>query len=210
MTGLKGSDDGRGPDARRRQRREKMLDAAEALFLELGFGRATLSAVVSRSGGSLATLYDEFGNKQSLLHAVVARMRDEGLKDLNEAEGNGASPRQVLGDLAVRFHTFAMAPRTLAFMRIVIAYSLENPEFGREFDRDMRVHILERVAAKLDAWSDAGQARVDDSTAAAELYFASIMCNAPIKAMMGVAPEATDRAVLDQRLEPFLQHFRIA
>lgn len=210
MTGLKSSEERRNPDARRQQRREKILDAAEALFLESGFERATLAGVVARSGGSLATLYDEFGNKQNLLHAVVARMRDEGLKDFNDADEREISPRELLSDLAARFHAFAMAPRTISFMRIVIPHSLDDSKFGREFDRDMRENIVECVAAKLDEWTKSRRAQVDDAEAAAELFFASIMCNAPLKSMMGVPPEPTDRAVLDQRLKPFFEHYRIA
>src|SRR3546814_3108340 len=49
---------------RRQDRRKAILDAAESLFLDQGFDRVSLAAVVGQSGGSLATLYELFGNKQ--------------------------------------------------------------------------------------------------------------------------------------------------
>src|SRR3546814_5445337 len=65
-----------GPSPRER-RHEAILDAAEALFIEQGYDRTSLAEIVRRSGGSLATLYELFGNKQGLLHAIAIRWRDE-------------------------------------------------------------------------------------------------------------------------------------
>ena len=58
-------------------RHEAILDAAETLFIEQGYDRTSLAEIVRRSGGSLATLYELFGNKQGLLHAIAIRWRDE-------------------------------------------------------------------------------------------------------------------------------------
>src|SRR3546814_1994530 len=62
---------------RRQDRRKAILDAAESLFLDQGFDRVSLAAVVGQSGGSLATLYELFGNKQGLLRAVIERGEQE-------------------------------------------------------------------------------------------------------------------------------------
>lgn len=61
-----------GPSPRER-RQSAILDAAESLFLEQGYDRTSLAEIVKRSGGSLATLYELFGNKQGLLHAIATR-----------------------------------------------------------------------------------------------------------------------------------------
>ena len=53
-----------------------MIEAAESLFLEQGYDTTSLAAIVKRSGGSLATLYELFGNKQGLLRAII-ELRDE-------------------------------------------------------------------------------------------------------------------------------------
>ena len=186
-----------------------MLDAAEELFLEQGFERTTLSAVVARSGGSLATLYAEFGNKQQLLRAVVARGREEGIGDLLDFGDGGESPREQLRIAAQRFHAFLMTPKTLAFARMVIAHSLAHPGFGLAFHNDVRVRLVERLAAVFERWTEEGRARIPDAVPAAELYFSSVLCDAPVKAMMGVPPEPTDPAVLNRRLQPFFEHFQI-
>ena len=55
------------PNPKREARRDAMLDAALELFLERGYGAISLTDVVKRSGGSLATLYELFGGKLGLL-----------------------------------------------------------------------------------------------------------------------------------------------
>lgn len=210
MTVSKGSDQKRSSDIRRGERCAAMIDAAEALFLERGFENTPLSAIVARSGGSLATLYDEFGGKQKLLHAVAARRRDEALKDLHGLDPESVSPRELLLQFARRFHAFVMAPRTIALTRVIIAQSLGDAAFGQAFYRDMHLDLIERLAGTFRDWNEQAKAAIPDAALAAELYFASILCNAPMKAMMGLPPEETDEHVLDARLGPFLQHFQIA
>src|SRR3546814_8551563 len=116
---------------RREDRRQAILDAAESLFLEQGYERVSVNAIVQRSGGSLATVYDLFGNKHGLLYAVVDRARDEGLKGVEDIYAQDSRPGAILRELALRYHAFATAPRSPALMRLVIAQSLTDPEFGR-------------------------------------------------------------------------------
>src|SRR3546814_8686691 len=61
----------------RERRQSAILDAAESLFLEQGYERTSLAEIVKRSGGSLATLYELFVNKQGLLRAIATRWCDE-------------------------------------------------------------------------------------------------------------------------------------
>lgn len=53
--------------------REKILDAAEALFVELGFQGTSLRAIACAADVNLAATHYHFGSKQGLLAAVVQR-----------------------------------------------------------------------------------------------------------------------------------------
>ena len=205
------SDPGEGAraDGRREGRRQAILDAAESLFLEQGYAGASLAAIVRRSGGSLATVYEMFGSKYGLLHAVVARSRDEGMKGLDETARALDSAADILRLVAYRHHEYLMSPRTIAFVRVVIDGSLRDPDFGREFYCDVHLSFVEHLAGMFREWTAAGKARIDEPHAAAELYIATVMCDAPIKAMLGQPPEPTDRATINWRLAPFLEHFKV-
>jgi AcrR family transcriptional regulator len=54
-----------------RQTRRLIVAAARDLFLEIGYPATTLAAAASRAGVSVQTVYFQFGNKRSLLKAVV-------------------------------------------------------------------------------------------------------------------------------------------
>ena len=57
--------------------RQRILDAAEELFLERGYEKTTLSAIGERCGISYGSIPWHFGNKAGLLYAVVTRIANE-------------------------------------------------------------------------------------------------------------------------------------
>src|SRR5215470_10377945 len=63
------------------ERRQAFLDAARDVFLEKGYASATIDEVVARAGGSKATVYSLFENKEGLFAALVAEAAEE-LADL--------------------------------------------------------------------------------------------------------------------------------
>ena len=197
-------------NARREDRRQAVLVAAEALFLEHGFERISVNTIVRRSGGSLATFYDMFGNKHGLLRAVVDQATDEELKGLEDIYSEEAKPSGTLRKLASRYYAFATAPRMLALMRLVIGQSLADPEFGSQFNHDLQLRFSTHLAEAFARWTAEGKARIDFPLEAADLYFAIVMCNAPFRAMFGIVPEPTDADMLERRLAPFLAYYHIA
>ena len=58
---------------RSRQRVERILDAAAAIFTETGYEAATTEAIAARAGTSIGSLYQFFPNKRALFGAIAAR-----------------------------------------------------------------------------------------------------------------------------------------
>ena len=197
-------------ESRRELRCNAILDAAEALFSERGFERTPLSAVVARSGGSLSTLYDEFGNKQNLLLAVVNRVREQAFSDFQEEDLICETPGALLIRFALRFHAYAMSARTVSMMRVVIAHSLNDPEFGRTFHDDMFNRVTARLAARFRQWACEGKADFQDPDLSVDVYLHSFLAHAPVATLMGMPAESTDPDTIIARLQPFLAYHRIA
>ena len=68
----------RSPTATRRQARgqrriDQLLDAADTVFAEIGYERATTNAICAQAGVSPGTLYQFFPNKQAIAEALAAR-----------------------------------------------------------------------------------------------------------------------------------------
>lgn len=59
--------------ARSRARVDAILDAADAVFLEMGYAAATTNHVAARAGTSIGSLYRFFPDKEALLVALAAR-----------------------------------------------------------------------------------------------------------------------------------------
>jgi AcrR family transcriptional regulator len=67
----------RPPKQRRsRESYERVLAAAHELLEENGFEGFTVKQVADRSGASVGAIYERFGNKETLLRAVHARLMD--------------------------------------------------------------------------------------------------------------------------------------
>ena len=75
----------------RDSRREAILDAAEAVFLEVGFSAASMSMIAARVGGSKGTLYNYFKSKDELFAAYIDRhcvWQQQGMADLLSGDGD--------------------------------------------------------------------------------------------------------------------------
>jgi AcrR family transcriptional regulator len=60
------------PEAGRAElRRAAFLEAARDVFLEFGYEQANMAEIVRRAGGSLSTLYAQFGGKKGLFEAMI-------------------------------------------------------------------------------------------------------------------------------------------
>jgi AcrR family transcriptional regulator len=58
----------------RAARREKLLDAAQAVFLQAGLQAATMEAIAAQGGVSKVTLYGYFSDKDAAFHGVAVRL----------------------------------------------------------------------------------------------------------------------------------------
>ena len=194
----------------RERRQSAILDAAESLFLEQGYERTSLAEIVKRSGGSLATLYELFGNKQGLLHAIATRWCDEAmLRSIEDDATRELSNVETLKAYAHRQSELMESPRAVALMRMLISESLRDREFASQIYRDLHLPALADLTGLFAAWSAAGEAEIDDPEAAAQLFFDIVVGDSMLNTLMGIEEKWLDHDQIDWRLQPFLSHFKI-
>jgi AcrR family transcriptional regulator len=119
------------------ERRERLLDAAESVFLESGYGAASMDDIARRAGMSKKTLYRVFDTKELLFAAVIAGRRAvlDAMMSGDEFSGR-ESPEKVLRSYLGKLARFVLAPRQAALYRLVIAESLRTPELAHAFYRE--------------------------------------------------------------------------
>jgi AcrR family transcriptional regulator len=92
-----------GPASTRRQARgqrriDQLLDAADTVFAQIGYERATTNAICAHAGVSPGTLYQFFPNKQAIAEALAARYLDR-LPETHRVAFDVASAHGPLADL---------------------------------------------------------------------------------------------------------------
>ena len=134
-------------------RRQAILDAAWEVFLERGYAGATIDAVVERAGGSKATVYAQFGNKEGLFVALVMSGAQDFAASIEAAASAGTTFAETLHEIGRRFLGLVLAPERVALYRLVVAESGRLPEVGDIFYRtgpqSVQAHLAEffRAAA---------------------------------------------------------------
>src|SRR5499426_293454 len=81
--------------------RTRILDAAEELFMQHGFGGTSMRLLTSRAGVNLAAVNYHFGSKDALIEAVFRRRLDpmnaERIAELERLEGtSNLSPESII------------------------------------------------------------------------------------------------------------------
>ncbi len=127
-------------------RRRAILDAAWQVFLERGFAGATIDAVVERAGGSKATVYAQFGNKEGLFVALVMGGAQDFAASIDAAAAAGTTFEETLREIGRRYLGLVLAPERVALYRLVVAESGRLPEVGDIFFRSGPQSVVAHVA----------------------------------------------------------------
>ncbi|MFF0526820.1 TetR/AcrR family transcriptional regulator [Nocardia amikacinitolerans] len=158
-------------------KRAAILSAARELFLADGFDRSSVDAVATRAGVSKRTVYDYFGDKQTLLQAVVdtvgqslittiRRTLDDTLTDLAET----ADLEEALVTFSMRIATEMLGSAEYATLqRLVRAESSHLPQSGYN---PMADTPDEAIAERFAAIAAAGLLDVPDPRLAADQFLA--------------------------------------
>lgn len=114
-------------------RRQAFLEAAREVFLDQGYEAASVNDVVRLAGGSLATLYSQFGNKEGLFLAVVQDQHDRVLASMAPSNVDDLSLEDGLYRIGEQFVRAILAKDGLAFFRITIGEGRKFPELVQRY-----------------------------------------------------------------------------
>lgn len=106
-----------------------ILDAAQHLFYDQGFDETSLAMIINKAGGSRRSIYDEFGNKQGLLMAVVQRqvkVQSETLTSINR----DIPAKEALYQVCYKFVQGMLSPALISLFRLVVQQVVKFPELG--------------------------------------------------------------------------------
>ncbi len=107
---------------------EKILHAALAVFLEVGFERANLEKVAARAGVTKPTIYSHFGSKVGLLKAVAQQQAQQVIAQFSPCLKSTGNVRRDLTGFAKSFLANMLGPDAMRVHRFAIVEAMTHPE----------------------------------------------------------------------------------
>lgn len=197
-----------GAPGRREKRRQAILDAARAVFLEQGYGATSLNDIVSVSGGSLATLYDLFGGKAGLFQEMIEQECENFFGGLRAEDLDDHPLREALRVVARQFFDGVIQQPKMSLLRLVIAEAAHFPEVGATFYSVGPARGREMVSTYLEKQSRRGLLQVDDPMRAADVFIGLVLGEYQMKVLCGEDVKLSSKEIdryLDYALDAFLK-----
>lgn len=206
----------RGPAARHGGRpdraaseslRQTILDAAEAIFLEKGFGGAAMEEIAAAAGTTKQTLYARFGNKAALFIDVSSRLLDG---RFIAGYTRAASLRDALVAASEEVLAAMLDPKLVRMHCIITAEAIRFPELARRSDEDQTFPGRLKIQALLDSAVQSGELVLDD-TRSAMLMLQDLVLASPLRAAalgLGILSLEARRARAEKAVDLFLNGTR--
>ncbi|RUU47982.1 TetR/AcrR family transcriptional regulator [Mesorhizobium sp. M2C.T.Ca.TU.002.02.1.1] len=155
-------------------RHRRIIDAATALFREVGYEGAKIEAIAARAEVSIGTIYNYYQNKGDILGAIVSMEVNE---VLNAGRGVVASPPANVGDALDTLigiyieHSLNYLSKEMWRQAMAISTQLPDSPFGQAYtglDRE----LTKQISALIARLQELGLVRPDiDGSAVGELIF---------------------------------------
>jgi AcrR family transcriptional regulator len=197
-----------------RNRRAQILQAAAAVFVRDGFARASLDTIAAEANVAKQTLYNHFGDRDSLVAEVVAAAMDPLagqfdtlVRETIAAHDGTDLPAQFL-DFGRRWVRLMLGDTAALRWRILTEAQVEEPlrKALRGLDRDAG---LRAVAEQLALLARAGHLNIVDTEAAARQLRALLVGEAQLESMLGQVPlrEVEIDAVVKRGIDMFMKAY---
>lgn len=177
-------------------RGELILAAAQKLFLKQGYDQTSLEMIINEAGGSRRSIYNEFGNKQGLLLAVMRKQVDIQI-DIIASINYDLSPDHALKEMATRFLKRLLSDTLISLYRLVIQVVPKVPEAGLLiYDRGPLSGVTP-LTDYLRYLNTKGYLAIEDCSYAAFMLIAMIKDNLHFKAVLVPSITITDHEIIE-------------
>ena len=193
---------------RRYGSREAIVEAAERLFLQRGFGAVSMDELAESAGVARRTLYNQFSSKEEIFREMLRRVSSQletafppGLETQGEVE-------EVLRLIAHQILDLHKHPEYLGFLRMVIADSRQFPWIAKEFAAIMDPQT-ERLTRFFSDLTSAGSLDCSNPLIAAHQFMGLVNEFSLWPWMMSQEnPSAFDEDIVEGAVRMFLAHYR--
>jgi TetR/AcrR family transcriptional repressor of mexJK operon len=149
------------------KKRDSIIESALSAFLELGYGGTTMDEVVKRAGGSKASIYKHFKNKEDLFATVADELVRHRLPDqLNPDD----PPKKALLEYAESRLKVVFTKKHIALRRLVIGEGSRIPKIARMYYEHGPGLSISQLENYLKTENSRGSLKVKDPHGSAILF----------------------------------------
>lgn len=170
-----------------------------------------MAEIVARAGGSLSTLYAQFGDKEGLFLAVVSRRVRELSGALQVELSSHAPAEEGLRRIGQNFVNHLLTPTSVGLYRVILGLAPKFPELSRQFYEKGISEVRDTVAAYLIDREAACELKLRDPYRAASFFLEMVRGTMAQRALLipGYFPEADEiRDLVDDAVSLLLDGLR--
>jgi AcrR family transcriptional regulator len=164
------SENGSRRERRIAARRAQILNAAESVFSEKGYERATTRDIAERADVSEGTLYNYFGSKSDLLNAVAQSFADDITSEIAQIEA-GNLQDMMAELLSARLRS----GRERRLLMLFLYEARLNPDLHQTFFQGAMEQIISSTEARFSELMESGVMRPLNPKVAARAISATVM-----------------------------------
>ena len=154
------------------KKRDSIVKSALSAFLELGYGGTTMDEVVKRAGGSKASIYKHFKNKEDLFATVIDELVRHRLhNELNPDD----PPDKALLEYAESRLKVVFNKKHIALRRLVIGEGARFPKIARLYYEHGPGLSIKQLEIYLKTENSRGSLKVADAHGAAIVFTGMLM-----------------------------------
>lgn len=188
MAKVKSSKTQKPATPRSEERRRALLLAAREVFLEKGYAGTSVEDVMARVGGSKATLYSYFGNKDGLFGDIILMQCEEFLANLAIPRELGDDIEKTLFEFGRRAYALFTDAKRIAMLRNMISEAERFPQLAERVYANGPRRGRALLAELLQRAHDAGQIDCPRPDFAAIQFMEMIKAHSQWRALFGMAP----------------------
>ncbi len=187
----------------------EILTAAEDVFLEQGYGAATMDDIAARAGASKATMYKHFGSKEALFAEIVSRSVPDITRGSTRALQAEGTLHAVLVNWSLELLKHITPPRSVAMYKLIIAESSRSPELAKIYYEKGPASGQRQLTEFFRQAAADGRMRCPDPKLASRLFMAATFGDGFERAVFVVDPdsERTTKVYVNEAVAMFLARY---
>ncbi|TCB33698.1 TetR/AcrR family transcriptional regulator [Acinetobacter sp. ANC 4910] len=149
-----------------------LLLSANELFLQHGYDAVSLDDIVNHAGGSKASIYKYFGNKEGLFTAICDYRREQFFKDIcMPFDIEKDDLRHYLIQTLLHLQIHLVLPENASFFRLIMEQTQRSTQLAQHIHEQGPKHIQNAIACILTKAHALGLITCEEPQYSAQLFF---------------------------------------